>query len=265
MLRIGVSGAAGRMGRAVIQALAPAGDLRLVAALERAGHEALGRDAGELAGVGALGVPVTAAVPEAGLDVLIDFSHPEATLAFAERAREAGWKMVIGTTGLDEGARAAIARAARDTAIVLAPNMSAGVNVCFRLVELAARALGEEADVEVIEAHHRHKRDAPSGTALRLGEVLARTLGRQLERDAIYGRHGVSGERPRGQIGFNTIRAGEIVGEHTVLFAGAGERVEITHRAESRLTFASGALRAARWLSTRNPGLYDMQDVLGLR
>lgn len=265
MLKIGVTGAAGRMGRAVIEAITQADDLRLGAALERADSEMLGRDAGELAGVGALGLAVTATPPKTGVDVLIDFSHPEATLAFAEHCRRTRWKMVIGTTGLDAAAREKIAQAAQDTAIMLAPNMSVGVNLCFRLAALAARVLGEDADIEVIEAHHRHKRDAPSGTALRLGEVVAQTLGRSLERDAVHGRQGLGGERPRRQIGFSAIRAGEIVGEHTVLFASAGERVEITHRAESRRTFANGALRAARWLSEREKGLYDMQDVLGLR
>ncbi len=265
MLKIGVTGAAGRMGRAVIEAITQSDDLRLGAALERPDSKLLGRDAGELAGVGALGLAVAATPPKTGVDVLIDFSHPEATLVFAEHCRRAGWKMVIGTTGLDVAAREKIAQAAQDTAIMLAPNMSVGVNLCFRLVALAARVLGDDADIEVIEAHHRHKRDAPSGTALRLGEVMAETLGRSLKHDAVYGRHGIAGERPRAQIGFSAIRAGEIVGEHTVLFASAGERVEITHRAESRRTFANGALRAARWLYERDKGLYDMQDVLDLR
>lgn len=265
MLRIGVTGAAGRMGRAVIEAITQTDDLRLGAALERSDSKMLGRDAGELAGIGALGLAVVATPPKTGVDVLIDFSHPEATLTFAEHCRRNGWKMVIGTTGLDASARERIAQAAKDTAIMLAPNMSVGVNLCFRLAALAARVLGEDADIEVIEAHHRHKRDAPSGTALRLGEVIAEALGRSLEHDAVYGRQGIAEERPRRQIGFSAIRAGEIVGEHTVLFASAGERVEITHRAESRRTFASGALRAARWLCERDKGLYDMQDVLGLR
>ena len=173
--------------------------------------------------------------------------------------------MVIGTTGLEASAEQRIQEAAKDIAIVFAPNMSVGVNLCFTLLATAARVLGEEADVEIIEAHHRHKADAPSGTALRMGEVVAKARGRDLKACAVYARQGMTGERARGTIGFASIRAGDIVGEHTVLFAGGGERVEITHRAESRLTFANGALRAARWLTDRNKGLYDMQDVLGLR
>ena len=265
MLTIAVTGAAGRMGRTVIKAAADAGDIRVAAALESAHSPALGADAGELAGVGKLDVALRGDDGGAAYDVLVDFSHPDATRAYVDVCRRAGRKMVIGTTGLDEAGREHIAKAAADIAIVFAPNMSVGVNLCLRLLDLTARVLGDDFDVEVIEAHHRHKRDAPSGTALRMGEVVAEALGRTIQDCAVYGRQGFSGERPRGQIGFSALRAGEIVGEHTVMFAGAGERVEITHRAQSRLAFADGALRAARWVLQPHKGLFDMQDVLGLR
>lgn len=265
MIKIGVTGAAGRMGRTIIQALSEASDMQLALALERADSTAIGRDAGELAGIGSLGRPVQADFAGADFDVLIDFSQPAATLTYIERCQTVGRKMVIGTTGFDEAGRRSIRTAAERIAIVFAPNMSVGVNLCFHLLDVAARVLGDDVDIEVMEAHHRHKQDAPSGTALRMGEVLAQALGRNLKQDAVFGRHGVTGERPRRQIGFSTVRAGEIVGEHTVLFAGAGERVEITHKAESRLTFAAGALRAARWVMAKDRGLFDMQDVLGLR
>jgi 4-hydroxy-tetrahydrodipicolinate reductase len=239
--------------------------MQLVVALERADSTAIGMDAGELAGINARGCPVKPDLAGTDFDVLVDFSQPAAALTYIEQCQAAGCKMVIGTTGLDEAGRRSIRAAAEKIAIVFAPNMSVGVNLCFHLLDIAARVLGDEVDVEVMEAHHRHKQDAPSGTALRMGEVLAQALGRNLKQDAVFGRHGVTGERPRRQIGFNTVRAGEIVGEHTVLFAGAGERVEITHKAESRLTFAAGALRAARWVMGKDRGLFDMQDVLGLR
>lgn len=264
MIKIGVTGAAGRMGRTIIQALSEASDMQLVLALERADSSDIGKEAGELAGISARGCPLQSDFAT-DFDVLVDFSQPAATLTYIEQCHAAGRKMVIGTTGFDEAGRRTIRAAAKKIAIVFAPNMSVGVNLCFHLLSIAANVLGDEVDVEVLEAHHRHKQDAPSGTALRMGEVLAQALGRSLEQDAVFGRHGVTGERPRRQIGFNTVRAGEIVGEHTVLFAGAGERVEITHKAESRLTFAAGALRAARWVMGKDSGLFDMQDVLGLR
>jgi 4-hydroxy-tetrahydrodipicolinate reductase len=198
-------------------------------------------------------------------DVLIDFTRPEATLAHLAICRGAGKAMVIGTTGFDEDQKAVIREASKDIPVVFAPNMSVGVNLCFKLLELAARVMGDAADIEIIEAHHRHKVDAPSGTALRMGEVVADALGRNLEDCAVYGREGVTGERERETIGFETIRAGDIVGEHTVMFAAEGERVEITHKASSRMTFAGGAVRAAAWLGDRPRGLFDMQDVLGLR
>ena len=265
MINIGITGASGRMGRTLVESCARTEGLRLNAALERAGNAAVGQDAGEVAGVGKLGVMVRAGFDGAEFDVLVDFTSPEATLAHLEYCRRHGKKTVIGTTGLDDAGKGRIATAAQDIAIVFAPNMSVGVNLCFKLIETAARALGEDVDVEIVEAHHRHKADAPSGTALRMGEVVAKVLQRDLKEHGVYGRHGTGGARARKTIGFSSIRAGDIVGDHTVLFAGAGERVEITHRAESRLPFAAGALRAARWLSDKQRGLYDMQDVLGLR
>ncbi len=265
--RIAITGATGRMGKALIEAWMQTKDVMLTAAFDHAGCKALGSDVGELAGVGRLGIAVGSdvAARSADFDVLIDFSRPEATLAHLEICRMARKRIVIGTTGFSSEQREDIHAASRDIGIVFAPNMSVGVNLCFKLLDLAARVLGDEVDIEVIEAHHRHKVDAPSGTALRMGEVIAEALGRNLKDCAVYGREGVTGERDRKTIGFATIRAGDIIGDHTVLFAGAGERVEITHKASSRLTFANGALRAAGWLMAKEKGLFDMQDVLGLR
>ncbi|HSD97693.1 MAG TPA: 4-hydroxy-tetrahydrodipicolinate reductase [Sulfuricaulis sp.] len=265
MINIAITGAAGRMGRTLIETCARAEGLRLSAAVERPGSATLGRDAGELNGIGKLGVTLVSALDDLDFDVLIDFTSPVATLANLEFCRKHKKKIVIGTTGLNDTGKQNIAAAARDIAIVFAPNMSVGVNLCFKLLETAARVLGDDVDVEITEAHHRYKADAPSGTALRMGEVVAQVLKRDLKECAVYERHGLTGERTRKTIGFSSIRAGDIVGDHTVLFAGGGERVEITHRAESRMTFANGALRAARWLADRKTGLYDMQDVLGLR
>ena len=266
-LRIAIAGAAGRMGRTLIAACAEQPGLALAAAFEHAGSSALGLDAGVLAGLPANGVTIAAddrlgAVP---FDVLIDFTGPAATLAHAAACAASGRAMVIGTTGLDAAQKAELTAAAARTPIVFAPNMSVGVNLCLALLRQAARVLGDDFDVEIIEAHHRHKVDAPSGTALRMGEVVAEALGRDLSQCAVYGREGQTGPRPREAIGFATVRGGDIVGDHTVLFAGDGERIEITHKASSRLTFARGALRAAAWLRQRPAGLYDMQDVLGLR
>jgi len=254
------------MGRALVAGTAAHDELRLGAATEQHDSSLLGRDAGEVAGVGHLGVPLTADLEQAGdrFDVAIDFSQPEATLAHLRACRAQGRRMVIGTTGFDEAQRGEIAEAAEDIAIVFAPNMSVGVNLAFRLLALAAQVLGDDYDVEIIEAHHRHKVDAPSGTALRMGEVVASSLGRDLGESAVYGRRGRVGERDRASIGFETIRAGDIVGEHTVMFAGPGERIELTHKASSRMTFAQGALRAAAWVMQHERGLYDMQQVLGL-
>ncbi len=263
---IAVAGSSGRMGRALIEAIVQSRDFRLKAALELPGNAFLGKDAGELIGA-RCEVPIRADVDKAleGCDVLVDFTRPEGTLAHLECCRARGIRMVIGTTGFQPAQKALIATAAKRIAIVMAPNMSVGVNLTFRLAELAARVLNEGYDVEIIEAHHRHKVDAPSGTALRLGEVIAAALGRDLGQEAVYGREGVTGERKASTIGFATVRGGDIVGDHTALFAGIGERVEITHKAASRATFALGALRAARFLEQKTSGLYDMQDVLGLK
>jgi 4-hydroxy-tetrahydrodipicolinate reductase len=255
------------MGKAIIEAISQADGVVLGAAIERPGSSLIGADAGELAGVGRLGVAVTAdlAVALAASDVLIDFTSPAATVQNAAACRAAGKRIVIGTTGLSDEHKQVVADAARDVGVVFAPNMSVGVTLCLKLLDLAARVLGDEVDIEIVEAHHRHKVDAPSGTALRMGEVVAAALGRDLKQCAVYGREGQTGERERKTIGFETIRAGDIVGEHTVMFAGIGERVEITHKASSRLTFAKGAVRAAKWLMSQDKGLYDMQDVLGLK
>ncbi len=266
-MKIAIAGAAGRMGRVLVEAVVAAEGAELSGALERPDHPLLGQDAGEIAGAGRLGVSLSAdrQAVAAACDVLIDFTLPHSTVADVAAAREAGCAMVIGTTGLDAAQQAAIREAAGEIPIVWAPNMSVGVNLVLKLLDLAARVLGDEVDIEIIEAHHRHKVDAPSGTALAMGETVARALGRDLEKVAVYGRQGHTGERPREVIGFETIRAGDIVGEHTVMFAGIGERVEISHKASSRMTFAKGAVRAALWLAGRSPGLYDMQDVLGLK
>ena len=267
MIRIALQGAAGRMGRAILEASQKASDVQLTAVIELSGHEALGKDAGYLAGSQSLSVLVTddLVAAHSTFDVLIDFTRPAPSLAALETCRATGRAMVIGTTGFTADQKSIIQAAARDVPIVLSPNMSVGVNLSFKLVELAARVLGEEVDIEIIEAHHRLKVDAPSGTAMRLGEVVAEALGRDLKRCAVYGREGHTGIRARPTIEFSTIRGGDIVGEHTVLFAGEGERLEITHRASSRMTFATGALRAAAWVSGKAAGLYDMQDVLQLR
>ena len=266
MIRIAVVGASGRMGLCLIRAAALAERTALAIAISRPGSDAVGKDAGELAGIAALGVKVVddfAAVVDQ-IDVLIDFTRPDTSMAFIELCRQAGKKIVIGTTGFSDVQKAVIAEASKDVAIVLAPNMSVGVNLALKLLEMTAKVMGDYTDIEVIEAHHRHKVDAPSGTALRMGEVIADALGRNLKDCAIYGREGNTGERDRKTIGFSTIRAGDIVGEHTVMFADEGERLEITHKATSRMTFANGAVRAAVWLMDKPNGLYDMQDVLGL-
>ncbi len=268
MIRVAVGGAGGRMGRTLIEACHESSAVTLGAALEHPDSSLIGSDAGEVAGIGPAGV-VISGDPHAvrhDYDVFIDFTRADVTMANLARCRQLGKRMVIGTTGFSDTQRSEIAAtAATDIAIVLAPNMSVGVNLCLKLLEMAARVLGDEVDIEIIEAHHRHKLDAPSGTALRMGEVVAGALGRNLEECAVYGRYGNTGERRRQTIGFETIRAGDIVGEHTVMFAGTGERVEITHKASSRMTFARGAVRAAEWIMEQERGLFDMQDVLGLK
>lgn len=266
MTKIAITGASGRMGRVLIQAVTETDGFELGAALVRTGSSMLGVDAGELSGVGKLNVPITddlkAAV--ANFDVLIDFTRPEATLENLVVCCESGKNIVIGTTGFDDAGKKAITEAGNDIGVVFAPNMSVGVNLTLKLLDIAARVMGDDVDIEVIEAHHRHKVDAPSGTALRMGEVVADALGRDLKECAVYGREGISGERDRKTIGFETIRAGDIVGEHTVMFADIGERVEITHKASSRMTFASGAVRASGWIMEQGKGEFDMMDVLDL-
>lgn len=267
MLNIAVTGAAGRMGRHLIQACYENPGCQLGAAIEHDSSPFLGQDAGEMAGVGTLNKKLTSQLADvvANYKTLIDFTRPEVTLQNLAICVSNGKNIVIGTTGFSDEEKQQIQKAAESISVVLAPNMSVGVNLCFKLLDMAARVLGDDVDVEIIEAHHRHKVDAPSGTALRMGEVVAQALDRNLAECAVYGREGVTGERDRKTIGFETIRAGDIVGDHTVMFAGIGERIEITHKASSRMTFANGALRAALWLEDKKHGLYDMQDVLDLK
>jgi len=266
-IKVAVAGAGGRMGRTLVQAVTDADGLVLSAASEQVGSSLLGTDAGELAGVGRLDVDLRPDLETVvdQFDVLIDFTSPAATMDHLALCRRGARRMVIGTTGLDTDQRAEIEAAAQDMGIVFAPNMSVGVNLCFKLLGIAAQVLGDDVDIEIVEAHHRHKVDAPSGTAIRMGEVIAETLRRDLREVAVYGREGHTGVRERKTIGFETIRAGDVVGEHSVWFAADGERVEIAHKASSRMTFARGAARAAGWIANKDKGLFDMQDVLGLR
>ena len=263
---VAVAGASGRMGHMLIEALRASGDCRLAGALDVPASPAIGNDAAAFLGV-ASGVPVVSDL-RAGLAdarVLIDFTRPEGTMAHVAACRAHGVQMVIGTTGLSDAQKAEIAEAGRDIAIVMAPSMSTGVNVTLKLLEMAAKALATGYDIEIVEAHHRHKVDAPSGTALKMGEVIAGAIGRDLKDCAVYAREGITGERDPSTIGFATIRGGDIVGDHTVLFAGTGERIEISHKSSSRATYAQGSLRAVRFLKDKRVGLYDMFDVLGLR
>lgn len=266
MVNVVIMGAAGRMGKTLIEAVNMAEGVAVGGGVVLPESSLIGADAGEVAGVGKLNVGLVGELSTAleGGDVVIDFTSPETTMANVELCRANKKAIVIGTTGLSDEQKETLAQAAIDIPIVFAPNMSVGVNLCLNLLRMAAKVMGDEADIEVIEAHHRHKVDAPSGTALRMGEVVAETLGRDLKECAVYGREGQEGPRDQKTIGFETIRAGDIVGDHTVLFAVDGERVEITHKASSRMTFASGAVRAAKWLQGRPAGLYDMQDVLEL-
>ena len=265
-LNLAIAGASGRMGRALIEGVLRHRDLKLAAALEIPGNNHIGKDAGEFAGA-MTGIKITADYHNAlkGCDVLIDFTRPEGTLEHIAVCQKLGVNIVIGTTGFTAQQKALLGAAAQKIGVMFAPNMSVGVNLTFKLLEMAAKVLSHGYDIEIIEAHHRHKVDAPSGTALGMGEVIAKTLGRDLEKCAVYGREGVTGERDPSTIGFATVRGGDIVGDHTVMFAGIGERIEITHKASSRATFALGALRAARFLKTNIAGMYDMQDVLGLK
>ena len=264
-MRIAIAGSSGRMGRMLIEAVLATDDLQLHGALDVAGSPALGQDAGALLGR-MTGVTIRADLDGAlaGADVLIDFTRPEGTLAHLAACARLGVNAVVGTTGFSDAQKAEIGVIAQSVAIVMAPNMSVGVNVVLRLLDVAARALSEGYDIEVIEAHHRHKVDAPSGTALKMGEVLAQALGRDLKTCGVFAREGVTGERDPSTIGFSTIRGGDIVGDHTVLFAGTGERIEISHRSSSRAGYAQGSLRAARFLAPHRTGLFGMNDVLGM-
>ena len=263
-LRVAIAGASGRMGRMLVEAVLASDDLRLAGALDVGSSPAIGQDAGAFLGKHT-GVMVSADVPAAlaDCDVLIDFTRPEGTLQHLQVCRRLGVKAVIGTTGFSETEKAEIAEHAQHLAIVMAPNMSVGVNVVLKLLDVAARALSQGYDMEVIEAHHKHKVDAPSGTALKMGEVLAAAMGRPLAECGVFAREGVTGERVPGSIGFSAIRGGDIVGDHTVLFAGTGERIEITHRSSSRAGYAQGSLQAARFLAGRSHGLFGMDAVLG--
>lgn len=265
-LRIAVVGAGGRMGRQLIQAVSKADGVQLTAAFEREGSSLVGSDAGELAGIGHNGITVSDNLAQQAdnFDLLIDFTRPEGTLAHLAFCSANNKKMVIGTTGFDEQGKQAIKQAAEKIGIVFASNYSVGVNLVFKLLEKAAKVMGDYCDIEIIEAHHRHKVDAPSGTALSMGEHIAKAMGKNLKDHAVYAREGITGERKQDQIGFATIRAGDVVGEHTVWFADEGERVEIAHKASSRMTFANGAVRAAKWLANHDKGLFDMTDVLDL-
>lgn len=263
--RIGVLGAGGRMGRTLIQAVHDAG-YQLAAAVGRPGSSLVGTDAGELAGIGSVGVKVVGDLSEVlkDCDVIIDFTAPVATEANLKLCSAAGVAMVIGTTGMNDEQKELLNESATKSPVVYAANYSVGVNVSIKLLELAAKVFGDTVDIEIIEAHHRHKVDAPSGTALMMGEAVADTLGRNLKEVAVYGREGHTGPRDRQTIGFETIRGGDIVGEHTVMFIGEGERVEITHKATNRMNFAAGAVRAAAWVVGKDAKKYDMKDVLGL-
>ena len=267
MVKVIVTGAGGRMGTRLVSLIKETPNLVLVGAVERKGHPAVGADAGETAGCGRLGVAVTdnlAALADRA-QVLVEFTSPDATLMHLAIMAASRKAMVIGTTGFSAEQLAGLRELAKAIPCVFAPNMSVGVNVLLKMLPQIARTLGEDYDIEVLEAHHRLKKDAPSGTALKMAQVLAEAMGKALDAVAAYGRKGMIGERKRGEIGMQVIRAGDIIGDHTVLFGGLGERIEVTHRVQSRDTFARGALRAAQWVVTQAPGLYDMQDVLGLK
>jgi len=267
MVKIAVCGAAGRMGQRIINAVVEAEGVELSGALERPGHPLVGQDAGLIAGCGALGVLLSDDLNAviAGCDALIDFTAPKVSLKNLEACGLQRKAIVIGSTGFTPEERALAAELARDIPVVLAPNMSVGVNVCFKILKDIARTLGDDFDVEIVEAHHRLKKDAPSGTAVRMGEVVAEALGRDYNKVANCHREGITGERTREEIGMQTIRGGDIIGEHTVYFIGMGERIELSHRAMTRDMFSRGSVRAAKWVVSQQPGLYDMQDVLGLR
>jgi len=264
MIRVAVAGAAGRMGRNLVLACTTNEDTCLTQATDKSDNSLIGADVGIVAGIETLNVPITDRLDDSKFDVLIDFTHPLATSSHVDYCLKYNKKMVIGTTGADQNLERKLRDAGETIAILYAPNMSVGVNLCLELLKTAARALGDSVDIEIIEAHHRHKVDAPSGTAIKMGQVIAESLGRNLDDCAVYGRHGQTGARDRKTIGFETIRAGDIVGEHTVLFAHEGERIEITHKASNRMTFANGAIRACQWIQHKDHGLFGMQDVLGI-
>jgi len=266
-IRVAVSGACGRMGKELVRAVVESEGVRLVSAFERSGHPRLGEDAGEVAGVGKLGVEIIDSAEQAlsQAQVLVEFTYPQPTIEHLEICASKGTRAVVGTTGFSPEQKQKIEELSKKIPILWAPNMSVGVNLLFSLVERACQILGEDYDLEIIEAHHRLKKDAPSGTALRLGEILARARGWDFEKVACYHRQGMVGERPKEQIGIQSLRAGDIVGEHTVIFSTIGERIELTHKASSRQTFARGAVRAVKWLWNKPAGLYSMQDCLGIK
>ncbi len=264
MIRVAIAGAAGRMGRKLLLACAACDEISLTQATDKPGHSLIGADAGLVAGIENQDVVITDSLDADKFDVLIDFTHPTVTSDHVDYCVKNNKKMVIGTTGADQKLEQKLREAGETIAIIYAPNMSVGVNLCLQLLKTAAKALGDSVDIEIIEAHHRHKVDAPSGTALKMGQVIAEALGRDLDDCAVYGREGQTGARERRTIGFESIRAGDIVGEHTVLFADEGERIEITHKASSRMTFANGAIRACQWIHQKDRGLFGMQDVLGI-
>ncbi len=267
MIKVAITGAAGRMGGRIITLVTEAAGLEVAGAVEMAGHAKLGEDAGYVAGCGNLGIAITDSLEQAlaDADVLIDFTWPEVTIANAAVCEKLKKAMIVGTTGLNQEQRNIITRVAESTPVVFAPNMSVGVNVCFKVLKDIAKTLGEGFDVEIVELHHNKKKDSPSGTAVRMGEIVADALDRDYDQVANYHREGMCGERTKEEIGMQTVRGGDIVGEHTVYFIGMGERIELTHRAMNRDMFARGAVRAAGWLGGKDAGLYDMQDVLGLK
>lgn len=264
MIKIAVAGAAGRMGRNLVVACAACENTILTLATDKPGNSLIGADAGVVAGIEEQNVLIADYLDADKFDVLIDFTHPSATSNHVDYCLKHNKKMVIGTTGVNSELEQKLRDAGESIAIMYAPNMSVGVNLCLRLLQTAAKVLGDSVDIEIIEAHHRHKVDAPSGTAIKMGQVIAESLGRDLDDCAVYGREGQTGARERKTIGFETIRAGDIVGEHTVMFADEGERIEITHKASSRMTFANGAIRASQWIQQKEHGLFGMQDVLGI-
>ncbi|WP_086934556.1 4-hydroxy-tetrahydrodipicolinate reductase [Agarilytica rhodophyticola] len=266
-VKIAITGASGRMGKSLIEAVQMSDEVTLGAAIVKPGSSLVGADAGELAGIGKTGIKLVDNLADVlnDFDVLIDFTSPQVTLNNIDICKRAQRAMVIGTTGFNAAEKTLFEQSIKDIAVCFASNFSTGVNLSFKLLELAAKVVGEDSDIEIVEAHHRHKVDAPSGTAISMGEVVAKALDRDLAKVAVYGREGQEGPRQSDTIGFATVRGGDVVGEHTVSFLADGERIEITHKASSRMAFSRGAVRAAGWITTQGPGLYSMQDVLGLK